>query len=126
MDTNILLSDMNYLKTILKSNTEKISVADIVLVELNQIKNKDCRMKSNARKAIQFLHQNMNRIQFQSIEEDKEHVISISCNDDLVLNWCIILSSRGHDVRLYTKDQWLAVRAYANGIQEYRRLIPKE
>lgn len=123
LDTNVLLTELRYITTnILKLYI--IGIPNIVLSELNRLKTRNGRngwYQRQSRRAIQFLYQNMNKIKFQSVQQDCRHLIYINYNDDLIINDAIQRVNQGQNILIFTKDRWLAVKAHANGIRLYRQ-----
>lgn len=132
LDTSVLLHNAGSIRSF-SDNT--VVVPYVVLEELDKFKTYDGEIGKNARQVIRSL----NGLREQGRLSDKGGVevnpvggklrvelnyqqpetegLNIKINDDRILNVCLGLSRKGHQVALVTKDINLAVRADVFGVE---------
>ncbi|XP_063707175.1 transcriptional protein SWT1 [Culicoides brevitarsis] len=133
VDTNVFISDLDFVEKLIKINFKNfghpvIIVPYIVLQELDKIKSrfesKFMTLSLKAKSAIHFLNEKLkeHHKQFcgQSAKDDAEKLISITSQDDDIVNCALQVKEKAKDaVILLSNDINLRNKMIVNGINSY-------
>lgn len=150
IDTNVLLSNLEFVKEIkgklFKGKTHEISVCNclislnvsvdigkatiylpyIVLCELDRIKAYNDNLARLARRAINFIDECFKAkdafmIGESAVESARNRIIPIDCGDDEILNCCLKVLETTRKLLLLTNDKNLRNKAFVNHIEALSR-----
>ncbi|CRL04245.1 CLUMA_CG017347, isoform A [Clunio marinus] len=131
VDTNVLLSNLDYVKLIKGKMFKDIGRAIIflpyiVLCELDKLKTHEDNVAKLARRSISFIDDSFSSkdhfIHGQSaIESMEKQLIPIDCGDDEILNSCLHIQGRTKKLILLTNDKNLRNKAFVNNIESFSK-----
>ncbi|KAG8240365.1 hypothetical protein J437_LFUL002506, partial [Ladona fulva] len=135
LDTNVLISDVKFVESLIENEFKGIGhptlvIPWMVLKELDALKgksaNKNSALERNARRAIQFIHQCFNShnpwVKGQSAVDDKQECFKVDSPDDSILNCCLQLHYKNNKVILLSNDINLCNKAIANGVRSFEKV----
>ncbi|XP_021940372.1 transcriptional protein SWT1 isoform X2 [Zootermopsis nevadensis] len=135
IDTNVLISSLNYIEELRDTNFKGLGFPVLVipwqvLQELDVMKDKRGNVRSpfltmRARKAVSFLLSNFSskhpRIRGQTALDAVPKDFKIEVPDDSILQCCLQIARRTNQVILLSNDKNLCNKAIVNGIKSYQK-----